>query len=56
MVQFKAKRKDLPMLPNASAISKISGGIGKNIDSIKASIKRAIGPKRCICPLQTPGI
>jgi hypothetical protein len=44
MVQFNAKRKALVELPNASAISNTSGGIGKNIDSTKASINRAKGP------------
>jgi len=37
-----ASLKTLVVVPNTSAISKASGGIGKNDDSVKARINSAV--------------
>jgi hypothetical protein len=43
-LQFAAKEKALERAPRARAISRTSGGTGKNDDSIKERINSAIGP------------
>jgi hypothetical protein len=43
-VQIKANRNDFARLPNARAMSKISGGTGKKTDSENASINNAQAP------------
>jgi len=44
ILQSNAKENDFFLTPNARAINKTSGGIGKNEDSANARTNRKIGP------------